>query len=245
MKNRTAISAAAVMLFLIVWEIAPRLHLVNPVYTSQPSRVVAAAVEVVRNGSLPRDVTVSASEFAAGFALAVLVGVPLGLLLGVSRPLRYLIDPPIMALYATPYLALLPILVVWLGIGLASKIAAVFVGGVIPIVVNSIAGVRHVERSWILAARSYGASELDVFVKVILPGSLPGVLSGIRLGLSRAVLGVVIAEMYVSQTGLGSQIIRYGAAFRIDALLVYVLLVSAFGFLATRLVQIAEDRIPR
>lgn len=233
------------MLFLIVWEIAPRLHLVNPVYTSQPSRVATAAVEVVRNGSLPRDVTVSASEFAAGFALAVLVGVPLGLLLGVSRPLRYLIDPPIMALYATPYLALLPILVVWLGIGLASKIAAVFVGGVIPIVVNSIAGVRHVERSWILAARSYGASELDVFVKVILPGSLPGVLSGIRLGLSRAVLGVVIAEMYVSQTGLGSQIIRYGAAFRIDALLVYVLLVSAFGFLATRLVQIAEDRIPR
>jgi sulfonate transport system permease protein len=207
MKNRTAISAGAVMLFLIVWEIAPRLHLVNPVYTSQPSRVAAAAVEVVRNGSLPRDVAVSASEFAAGFALAVVIGVPLGLLLGVSRPLRYLIDPPIMALYATPYLALLPILVVWLGIGLAS--------------------------------------ELDVFVKVILPGSLPGVLSGIRLGLSRAVLAVVIAEMYVSQAGLGSQIIRYGAAFRIDALLVYVLLVSAFGFLATRLVQIAEDRIPR
>jgi NitT/TauT family transport system permease protein len=245
MKNRTAISAGAVMLFLIAWESAPRLHLVNPVYTSQPSRVAAAAVEVVRNGSLPRDVAVSASEFAAGFALAVVIGVPLGLLLGVSRPLRYLIDPPIMALYATPYLALLPILVVWLGIGLASKIAAVFVGGVIPIVVNSIAGVRHVERSWILAARSYGASELDVFVKVILPGSLPGVLSGIRLGLSRAVLAVVIAEMYVSQAGLGSQIIRYGAAFRIDALLVYVLLVSAFGFLATRLVQIAEDRIPR
>src|SRR5439155_15970916 len=105
-----------------------------------------------------------------------------------------------------PYLALLPIVVVWLGIGMQSKIAVSFVGGVIPILVNSIAGVRGVERSWIVAARSFCANERDVFLKVILPASLPSVILGMRLGLGRAVLGVIVGEMYQSQAGIGNQI---------------------------------------
>jgi len=115
-----------------------------------------------------------------------------------------------MAIYATPHLALLPIFIVWLGIGMQSKIAVAFVGGVIPILVNSMAGVRGVERSWVTAARSFCAREWDVFVKVILPASLPGVIMGIRLGVSRAVLGVVVAEMYQSQAGVGNKIMLYG-----------------------------------
>src|SRR5437667_6326046 len=185
---RGLISTLAVLAFLAIWEIAPRAGIVDATFTSQPSRVIAAGLEIVSTGTFLHDVSLSLSEFAIGFALAIGIGVPLGLLLGRFPVLRYLLDPPIMAIYATPHLALLPIIVVWLGIGMQSKIAVVFVGGVIPILVNTMAGVRGVEHSWVVAARSFCAGERDVFVKVILPASLPGVVMGIRFGVSRAVL---------------------------------------------------------
>jgi sulfonate transport system permease protein len=245
MRSRAAISATSVALFLALWEIAPRLGIADPFFTSQPSRVLVAAIDVARSGTLLRDALVSLSEFATGFALALAVGVPLGLLLGTFRTLRYLIDPPVMALYATPQLALLPILVVWLGIGMASKVAVVFIGAVIPIIVNTIAGVRQVEQPLVLAARSFCATRWDVFVRVILPASRPAVMLGIRLGLSRAVLAVVVGEMYVSQEGIGNEIMRLGSAFRVDQLLVYVLLVSAFGLAATNFVRRLEEKAAR
>ena len=240
---RVLVSTLAVLAFLALWEIAPRAGMVDATYTSQPSRVIAASLEIVRSGDFLHDVSVSLSEFALGFALAIGIGVPLGLLLGRFPVLRYLLDPPIMAIYATPHLALLPILVVWLGIGMQSKIAVAFVGGVIPILVNSMASVRGVERSWVAAARSFCAGEWEVFVKVILPASVPGVILGVRLGLSRAVLGVVVAEMYQSQAGVGHEIMRYGSEFRTDYLLFDVLLVSLFGFTATWAVRTLEERL--
>jgi sulfonate transport system permease protein len=245
MRSRAVVSTVAVAVFLIAWETAPRLRLVDPFFTSQPSRVLAASADIVRSGTLMRDALVSMSEFATGFALALAVGVPIGLMLGTFPTLRHLVDPPLMALYATPQLALLPIIVLWLGIGMGSKVAVVFIGAVIPIVVNSLAGVRQVDRPLVLAARSFCATRRDIFVKVILPASLPAVVIGIRLGLSRAVLGVVVAEMYVSQEGIGNQIMRLGSAFRVDHLLVYVLLVSAFGLGATTAVRKLEERVAR
>jgi NitT/TauT family transport system permease protein len=240
---RARVSAVSVLVFLALWEVAPRAGIADEAYTSRPSRVMAAGIDVVRGGTLLRDVSVSFSEFAAGFALAVGIGVPLGLLLGRFSALRYYLDPPIMAIYATPHLALLPILVVWLGIGMPSKIAVAFVGGVIPILVNTMAGVRGVERSWVDAARSFCAGEWDVFFRVILPASIPSVILGIRLGLSRTVLGVVVAEMYQSQAGVGNQIMRYGTEFRTDYLLFYVLVVSLFGFASTRAVRALEEKL--
>jgi sulfonate transport system permease protein len=242
-NRRMTISTLTVLAFLTIWEIAPRAGFADVTYISQPSRVIAAGLEIVRTGVFARDVYTSLSEFAIGFALAIGIGVPLGLLLGRFLVLRYLLDPPIMAIYATPHLALLPIIVVWLGIGMQSKIAVAFVGGLIPILVNTMAGVRGVERSWVVAARSFCAGEWDVFVKVILPASLLSVVMGIRLGLSRSVLGVVVAEMYQSQAGVGNEIMRYGSEFRTDYLLFDVLLVSLFGLAATSAVRALEEKL--
>jgi sulfonate transport system permease protein len=239
---RTLVSTLAVAAFIAVWELAPRTGLVDATFTSQPSRVITAGLEIVKTGGFLNDVAVSLAEFAIGFGLAIAIGVPLGLVLGRFRVLRYFLDPPIMAIYATPHLALLPIIVVWLGIGMQSKIAVAFVGGVIPILVNTTAGVREVERSWIVAARSFCARGWDVFVKVILPASLPGVILGIRLGLSRAVLGVVVAEMYQSQAGLGNEVMRYGSEFRTDYLLFDVLLISLFSLAATSAIRMFEEK---
>ncbi|HLK51542.1 MAG TPA: ABC transporter permease [Bryobacteraceae bacterium] len=240
---RTLISTLAVAAFLAVWELAPRIGAVDATFTSRPSRVLAAGLDIVATGGFLNDVSVSLAEFAIGFGLAIVIGVPLGLLLGRFPVLRHLLDPPIMAIYSTPHLALLPIIVVWLGIGMQSKIAVAFVGGVIPILVNAAAGVRGIERSWIVAARSFCANRWDVFVKVILPGSLPGVILGVRLGLSRAVLGVVVGEMYQSQAGLGNKVMRYGSEFRTDYLLFYVLLISLFSLAATTAVRTLEEKL--
>jgi sulfonate transport system permease protein len=240
---RILVSSLSVAIFLAAWETAPRAGIVDPTYVSQPSRVVTVSLEIVTSGGFLRDVAVSLSEFAIGFALAIAAGVPLGLVLGKFPVLRYVLDPPIMAIYATPHLALLPIFIVWLGIGMQSKIAVAFVGAFIPILVNTMSGVRGVERSWIVAARSFCAGELDVFLKVILPASVPSVVLGIRLGLSRAVLGVVVAEMYQSQAGIGNEIMRYGSEFRTDYLLFDVLLVSLFGFASTSAVRALEQRL--
>lgn len=239
---RTLVSTLAVAAFLAVWELAPRTGAVDATFTSQPSRIFIAGLDIVRTGGFLKDVSVSLAEFAIGFGLAIAIGVPVGLMLGRFPVLRYLLDPPIMAIYATPHLALLPIIVVWLGIGMQSKIAVAFVGGVIPILVNTTAGVRGVERSWIVAARSFCAREWDVFAKVILPASLPSVILGIRLGLSRAVLGVVVGEMYQSQAGLGNEVMRYGSEFRTDYLLFDVLLISLFGLTATSAVRALEEK---
>jgi sulfonate transport system permease protein len=240
---RPLISTLSVAAFFALWEIAPRAGIADATYTSQPSRVIAAGAEIIRNGGFAHDVSVSLAEFAIGFALAVGIGVSLGLVLGQFPLLRYLLDPPIMAIYATPHLALLPIIIVWLGIGMQSKIAVAFVGGVIPIVVNTMAGVRAVDRSWITAARAFSAGQWDVFTKVILPASLPSVILGIRLGVSRAVLGVIVAEMYQSQAGVGNEIMRYGSEFRTDHLLFDVFMVSLFGFAATSAIRALEEKL--
>jgi ABC-type nitrate/sulfonate/bicarbonate transport system permease component len=241
--HRALISTLALLAFFSAWEILPRTGLVDATLTSRPSHVLAAGLEIVRGPEFLHDVSVSLSELGIGFGLAILTGVSAGLLLGTFAVMRSLLDPLIMAIYATPHLALLPIFVVWLGIGLESKIAVVFIGGIIPIIVNTTAGVREVERSWVLAARSFCAGKRDVFLKVILPAALPAVVLGIRLGLSRAVLGMVVAEMYQSQAGIGNEIMRYGSAFRTEYLLFYVLLVSAFGFAATAGVRLLEQRL--
>jgi len=241
--HRAFVSSAAVVLFIVLWEFAPRLGLVDPFYVSQPSRIASAGADIIVSGDLGRHVAVSLQEFLAGLTLAITIGVPGGLLLGAYRPLRLLFDPLVTALYAAPRLALLPILVVWLGIGMASKVAVVFIGAVLPIVINSAAGIRAIDASLVVAARSLGARRLDIFTKVLLPASLPTMMAGIRLGLGRGLLGVVVGEMYVSHIGVGHQIAQMGSAFRMDDLLFYTLLVSGFGVAVTSAVRHVEDRL--
>lgn len=245
LSRRTTISTAAVLSFFILWQVAPALGWVNGEFTSQPSGVVVALIDVLRHDNFFYQARVSLSEFGFGFALAVVVSIPLGVLLGTSRYARYVLDPPLMALYMAPTLILLPILVIWLGIGMASKVAVVFLGAIFPIIVNTMAGMREADPKLIQAARSFGAGKLDIFVRILIPGSLPSILMGMRLAVGRGVLGVVVGELYASQAGIGHQLMKYGSAMRIDRLLVYALIISAFGYTMTSLVRLLESRVQR
>jgi sulfonate transport system permease protein len=243
--QRKVVSTLSVLVFLIVWEFAPRLGLVDASLTSQPSRIYFVSFEIIANDNLLRHVYVSLLEFTLGFGFAVVIGVPIGFLLGASRRLSYFIDPPLMAIYATPRLTLLPIITLWLGIGMESKIVVVFIGSAIPIIINSVAGIRGADGSLTRLAHSFCARQSDIFLKILLPGSLPAVMMGLRLGLGRGVLGVVVAEMFVAQEGVGYQIVLYGSAFRVDHLLFYTLLVSFFGFAATSSIRMLEERFDK
>jgi NitT/TauT family transport system permease protein len=243
LSRHTTISVLAVLVFLVGWQVVPALGWVNGQFTSQPSAVAVAAIDIVRTDDFFFHAWVSLSEFLVGFALALVVSIPLGVLLGTSRYARYLIDPPLMALYMAPTLILLPILVIWLGIGMASKVAVVFLGAIFPIVVNTMAGMREADPKLVRAAQSFGANKLDVFVRILIPGSLPSIVMGMRLAVGRGVLGVVVGELYASEAGIGHQLVTYGSAMRIDRLLVYALVVSVFGYAVTSLVRAIENRV--
>jgi NitT/TauT family transport system permease protein len=232
-----------VLAFLLLWEAAASWGWVNVRYTSKPSAVWSAALHLWRVDDFLHHAWVSFAAFATGFAMAVAVGVPLGLYVGASRRARLFLEPPLMALYTAPRLALLPILIVWLGIGLASKVAIVFLGAVFPILVNTMAGVRGADGRLVVAARAFGATRTDIFLKVLVPGCLPAILMGVRLGVGRGVLSVVVGEMFVSQAGIGYQIMTYGQGMRFDNLLVYAFAISLFGYALTVAVRVAEDRI--
>jgi ABC-type nitrate/sulfonate/bicarbonate transport system permease component len=232
----------AVAAFLALWECAVSFGWVNPLFTSAPSRIVSAAAQMVADGSLFEHLKVSGLEFAVGYGLAIIVAVPLGILMGWYRRLNAVLDPFVSALYATPRIALLPLMMIWLGIGLASKIAIVFLGAVFPILVNTITGVRTLDVNFIRVARSFGSNDRQLFLTVALPSSVPLLLSGLRLGLGHALIGIVVAEMYGATHGLGFLISVSGARFQTDKVMVGIIIIALSGILMTGLLRIIERR---
>jgi sulfonate transport system permease protein len=241
--RRAIVSTASVLVFLIAWQVLPALGWIDIRYTSQPSSVFLTAINVFRNDNLAHHASVSFQEFIGGFALSLVIGIPAGIVFGTVKTLRQFIDPPLMALNMAPRLALLPIIAVWLGIGMESKVAVVFLGAVMPIIVNTMAGVRETDSRLIRAARSFGAGRFDIFINILLPSSLPAVIMGVRLGIGRGILGVVVGEMYVAQAGIGFQIVTYGSSMRVDYLLVYTLLIAGFGYFLSAAMRMLEERL--
>ena len=235
----------AVLLFLLLWEVAMPLGLVKVADISRPSLVVKAFVQLSMAGEVFHHLLISMKEFISGFALAIVVGIPVGIVLGRWRFLTLLFDPILMAFYTTPRLAMMPMLVVWFGVGFGSTMAVVFLGVVFPLIVNAAVGIREVDPVWIRAVQSFGGNEWDIFRKVLLPGSIPPIMTGIRLGVGRGLLGVVVSEMYAGTEGLGYQIDLYANAFRIADLIALIAVISVLGFILVNLVRLVEARVRR
>ena len=183
--------------------------------------------------------------FLVGYGLAIVIGVPLGLLMGWYSRVNAILEPFVSALYATPRIALLPLVMIWFGIGLASKVAIVFLGAVFPILVNTITGVRTIDADFIKVARSYGATDRQMFLTVVLPSSVPMLLTGLRLGLGHALVGIVVGEMYGATQGLGYLIAVAGARFQTDRVMVGIILIAGLGVALTELLRAIERRFER
>src|SRR5207244_6697151 len=198
-KEKKILGTIAVVLFLVVWELVGNVYqLINPMFMSAPSLIAKAGVELFRSSEIWNDLYVSGVEFAWGFALSVVVGIPFGIGIGWYKKMAYIFDPFINAMNATPRVALLPLIIIWLGIGILSKIGIIFIGAVIPVLVNTRDGVKTTPANLLSAARSFGASEWQVFRTVVLPSTVPFFLTGMRLGVGRALVGVLVGELYAA-----------------------------------------------
>ena len=244
-SERAILGFASVTAVLLVWEWVAAKGLVDLVFVSSPTRIAKAAVEWADSGELWNDLKVSGIEFFVGYALAVAVGIPLGIATGWYRRLFYLLDPFISALYATPRVALLPLIFIWVGIGIWSKNVLVFLGAVFPILINTLAAVRTTDARLLWAARSFGADDLQVFRTVVLPSSVPFILTGLRLGVGRALVGVVVGEMVVAQAGIGLRISMAGNSFQTDTVFVGILIIAAAGLISMEILTRLERRFEK
>lgn len=238
---RLGVAGCSVAGLLLAWEALSRFDVIDTTYLGSPYGVALAGWELVVDGSLWQHGSVSLYAFVVGFAIASLGGVPLGLMMGWNRTIREVTEPLVMALNATPRLTLLPVIIVWLGIGTGSTILVVVLAASIPVVVNAMAGVAEADPGIVRASRSFSASRRQLFAKVLLPGALPSVIAGLRMGAVRGILGVVIAEMYVSVEGIGNIMSRYGNSFRTDYLFFLVVLIALTGYGVSTLLRHLEQ----
>ena len=239
------IGAASLAVLLAVWEAAWQAGMISPLFFSGPSAVAIKFVELIGNGKLFSALAYTGTNFIVGFALAIVVGVPFGILLGWYRKLFYMFDPLVTALYATPRIALYPLFIIWFGIGSPSKIFIVFLSAVLPVLVNTVAGVRNIDPDLLKAARAYCATDRQIFVTVALPSSVPFILTGVRQAIAHGLIGVVIAELFAGSEGIGFMISYAGQIYATDELLVGVLCVTAAGMLLTQLAERVQRHFQR
>lgn len=224
--------AISFVLFLGGWQLVATFGWINPFFIGSPLMVVQAGIEAFQDPSFWNDARVSAVEFLVGYVAAMVLAIPFGILSGSSLRLGYAVEPWVNALNATPRIALLPLIVLWVGIGQGATIVAVAIGVFFPVALNCFYGVRTVSSSLMVLAKSYGASRLMRYKTVVLPGVVPFIIAGARLGIGRGVVGVVIGEFYSSSAGLGNFIFKAAATLQVDRILFGALFITALAMLA-------------
>lgn len=243
-QERAAVSVISILAFLLFWEaVVTYFKALDPLFVSAPSLILAAGQKLVVTGELSRHASVTLQNLSIGFVLAALVGNFVGIAMGRMKYLDYAGTPFVDALNSVPRIAFLPLIIIWFGIGMWSKVVLVFLGAVFPMLINAYEGVRGTDPKLIEAARAYGATERDIFFKVVIQASVPFIVAGLRQGMGRALISVVVAEFFASNAGLGYLIQFSGATFQTGALFVAVLVIAVFGITATYGIRLSERRI--
>ncbi len=235
------VRSLSVVFLIALWEIFGRQ--INPLFLSYPSAIARAFLQLLPTAEFQRAALGSLQVFALGLSAALALGIVVGLLMGRYRLAEYLLDPYVYALDATPRVALIPLLLLWFGLGVPARIAIVFLSGLFPVLMNTFSGVRAVSAQWVEVGRAYGAGERKLFTKVILPAALPFVMAGIRLAVGRALIGIITAEMFTAVTGMGALLVRYSSALATDKFFVPVLLLALLGVVLNGAVEKLQKRL--
>jgi ABC-type nitrate/sulfonate/bicarbonate transport system permease component len=229
-------------LIIVVWELFGPL--INPILFSYPSKIALAAYHLTFvTGELPYYTAQSVQVLIYGLFFGILVGIPLAVAMARFRRVDWALDMPINALYATPMVALVPLLVLWFGIHMQAKVIVVFLFTVFPVLINTYQGVRECDKNLLEVARSFRSSEWKIWTHVLLPFSLPYIAAGIRLAIGRGLVGMVVAEFFTSISGLGYMITRYAHIFETDKTFVPVILLMFLGIALTSGLKRLERRI--
>jgi NitT/TauT family transport system permease protein len=230
-----------VVAILVVWEITAPF--ISPIFFTSPSKIAIAFYETTVSGELPYFLAQSLEVMVYGLVTAVVVGIPLGIAMARIRWLDWTLDLPINALYATPLVAVVPLLVLWFGIYLKAKIIVVFLFAVFPILINTYQGVRECDKGMLEVAQSFRSSEWRMWRDVLLPFALPYIIAGVRLAIGRGLIGMIIAEFYTTISGLGFMITKYANVFAMDKTFVPVIVLMVLGVSLTTLLKWVGRRI--
>jgi NitT/TauT family transport system permease protein len=242
--GRVVVVIVEAILFLAVWEWATGVTgLVNPVFLPPPSRVFGTLVELFTSGVIWPDLRFSATTWTTGFGLAAVVGIGLGLAMGAFEPVGRLVGPLAWSLYATPHISIRPMLVIWFGFGAAPIIALVFVSAIFPILLTTAAGVRTVDPSLVRAGEVFGGRWLDIQRKIVLPATLPFVVTGLRLAIPTSLIGMLVGEILGSGQGLGAVLALGTATFRVDQAIAAIVILVATSLTLLRLFGALESRL--
>jgi ABC-type nitrate/sulfonate/bicarbonate transport system permease component len=247
-NERVVLSSLGIVLFVVLWQVGADAGAIDKLFFSSPTAVAVAGWEEIQNPRFWEDVRISGWELFAGSALAIAVAIPLGLLIGWYRRLNYAADPWLNFANALPRAALVPIIVLTAGLGIEMKIVVVFLGGVFTIMVATVEGVRTVERQLVDVARSFRASQRRIFTSLVIPGTLPFIVSGMRIAIGRVLAGIIIAEFYAQTQGLGVMIYKASNNFLqggMDRAMFGILLFTLFGIVLYEAVGYAERYFQR
>ena len=234
---------------LLLWELVSRLLIANALFLAAPSQIVFAIYQLTLTGELGRHIAISSIEFAIGYVIAAVIGIGFGFGMASNARFKQALQPWISGFYATPTIALAPLFILWLGIGIWSKVLVVIFLVLFPVTINTEAGLRTTSERLIEMLKSFGASRSQIFFKVSLPSALPFILAGLKLGIGRGLIGVVVAELFGSRAGLGRLISQSADAFNMPELFAGVIVLAiagiamtaGFGWLEKRLVPWTED----
>ncbi|MDP2728352.1 MAG: ABC transporter permease [Dehalococcoidia bacterium] len=242
-RQAAVLGGASVLLFVLLWEATAQLKLVDPLFLASPTLVVKAGVEMFAGGEIYKHLLLSGQEFAMGFFLGAFVGVLMGLAMARIQWINHVATPFMDALYSTPMVIFLPVLVFWFGIGIWTKVLLIVLGSLFPVLINTFEGARNVDPTLVEAARSYGASKRDLFFKVVLVSAIPFVVSGLRLGIGRAVIMMLVAEFFIATGGLGYVLAVAGTSFQTSKVFVVAALVALMGVTSTQFLLWYQHRI--
>ncbi len=240
-RHRNALlGGLAVVLFFAAWQAIFLVVPLDPLFMSKPSLIAVGYLDLLESGDLVHDLAVSAVPFSVGLFAAVAIGVPLGVVMGWRVRVGYALDPLLTVFYASPLVALAPLLVIFFGVGVSGKAIIVFSLAVFPFVFNACAGVRAVDRLLVDVVRSLGGGERDLYLKVLLPSVLPYVVAGARIAVGRALIGVLVGEFFAASEGIGYAISRFGDIFAIDRMFGCILTVMVIAVALTEGIRWAE-----
>jgi NitT/TauT family transport system permease protein len=218
---------------LALWEFLSRVVIANALFLAAPTQIFAAIYSLAVGGQLWPHIAISAAEFVIGYVIASLLGIVVGMVMASSELGRKILQPWISGLYATPTIALAPLFILWLGIGIWSKVLVVIFLVLFPVIVNTEAGLRTTSPRLIEMLRSFGATPRQIFFKLSLPSATPFILAGLKLGIGRGLIGVVVAELFGSRAGLGRLISQSADAFNMPELFAGVIILAVAGIVMT------------
>jgi ABC-type nitrate/sulfonate/bicarbonate transport system permease component len=242
----TILGGIAVLIVVGIWQaIWSYTTWISPLFFSGPSAIAKQFWISLTQGNLLADLAFSGKNFAIGFGIALVSGVVIGVIVGWYRRVRMIADPFLNALYAAPRIAMMPLIIIWFGIGMWSKVFIVFLSAFFPILVNTVAGIRNMDRDLLRAARAFCASDWQIFKTLAIPGSVPFILTGVRQGVAVGLIGVVVGEMLGSSEGIGFMVAYGGQTFQTDTLFVGFVIIAFAGVVLTSITERLERRFSR